>query len=174
MPLFTTTIAFLGLVALPALVAIYYLHHKARRQVVSSLLLWVDLREAPGSGRRVERLRTPFLFWLELFALLLLVLAAAGPLLPATVRSRPLVIVLDDSYSMLAGSSESPRHRAAAALQEELRVAPRSSVKLILAGSRPQILGEGGRHSEEINQLLKSWTCQAPTARLDEAILLAL
>jgi hypothetical protein len=174
LPVFTTPLAFVGLLALPALAAIYLLHNRSRPYPVSSLLLWADARVAPVGGRRVEPLRPPPLFWLELLALLLLVLAAAGPQVWATPGARPVVVVLDDSFSMRAGGGDSPRRRAAEALLEELRKTPRGSVRLVLAGDRPQVLGEGSRRAVEVEALLAGWTCHAPTARLDTAVALAL
>ncbi len=174
LPLFTAPLAFAGLAALPALAAIYLLHNRARPYVVSSLLLWSDARRTPEGGRTVERLRTPPLFWLELLALLLLILAAAGPHLPAAPGARPLVVVLDDSFSMQAGGFDSPRKRAAAALLEELRWASRRSVRLVLAGERPQLLGDGATRAAEVAPLLDAWTCQAPAGRLGPAVAFAL
>jgi len=173
-PLFTTPLAFVGLVSLPALVAIYLFHNRSRPLPVSSLLLWGDLRESRDAGTRVDRVRAPLLFWLELLILLLLVLAAAGPHLPSASGGRPLVVVLDDSFSMQAWAPDSPRARAAAAILEELHNTHRSSVRLVLAGERPQALGEGTRRAAEVEPLLAEWTCQSPTARLDSAIALAL
>jgi hypothetical protein len=174
LPVFTTPLAFVGLLALPALAAIYLLHNRSRPYVVSSLLVWTDTRTAPEGGRTVERLRPPLSFWLESLALLLLVLAAAGPQVWAAPGARPVVVVLDDSFSMRAGGDDSPRNRAAAALLEELRRAPRGSVRLVLAGDRPQVLGEGSRRAAEVESLLPGWTCGAPTARLDTAVAIAL
>lgn len=173
LPVLTTPLALLGLLALPALAAIYLLHNRSRPVPVSSLLLWVEARVAPDGGRRVDRFRPPLLFWLELLLLLLLVLAAAGPHLPTATGARPLVVVLDDSFSMRAGDPDSPRARAAAALLAEFRRAPRDSVRLILAGDRPQLLGEGTRRGGEVEPLLAGWTCQSPVARLDAAVALA-
>ena len=174
LPVFTTPLALLGLLTLPALAAIYLLHNRSRPVPVSSLLLWVEARVAPDGGRRVDRLRPPPLFWLELLLLLLLTLAAAGPHLPTATGARPLVVVLDDSFSMRAGDPDSPRTRAADALLDELRRAPRDSVRLVLAGDRPQLLGEGPHRGAGVEALLAGWTCQAPTARLDAAVALAL
>jgi hypothetical protein len=143
LPVFTTTLALFGLLALPALAAIYLLHNRSRPRPVSSLLLWTDARVAPEGGRRFDPPRPPLAFWLELLAVLLLVLAAAGPQVPANPGARPLVVVLDDSFSMLAGE-------------------------------RPQVLGEGSRRAAEVERLLDNWTCRAPAARLDPAIALAL
>ena len=166
LPLFTTPLAFFGLLSLPALAAIYYLQMRSRVQPVSSLLLWSDARPAPEGGRRVEKLRFPLLFWIELLILALLAFAAAGPHVPVSVSSRPLIVVLDDSFSMQAGGEAAPRNRAMEALKDELRRRPRGSVRYILGGERPQLLGEDAN--------LDRWTCQSPLARLDTATALAL
>lgn len=174
LPVLTTPLALFGLLALPALTAIYLLHNRSRPRPVSSLLLWTDARVAPEGGRRIDPPRPPLAFWLELLALLLLVLAAAGPQWPANPGARPLVVVLDDSFSMLAGGDDSPRKRAAAALLDDLRRTPRGSVRLVLAGDRPQVLGEGSRRAAEVESLLDGWTCRSPAAKLDPAVALAL
>ena len=173
LPLFTTPLAFVGLLALPALAAVYLLHNRSRRHPVSSLLLWADAREARDGGTRVDRLRSPLLFWLELLTLLLLALAAAGPHLLSAGGARPLVVVLDDSLSMLAGDPDSPRKKAAAALLEELNRRPRGSVRLVLAGDRPQVLGDG-RRSADVEPLLAGWACRSPSAALSPAVAFAL
>src|SRR5579863_6779602 len=112
MPVFVYPLAFLGLLALAALAAIYWLRNRHRRRPVSSLLLWIDPRETRDGGSHLRRLQTPLLFFLELVALLLLVLAAAGPYLHSAQGGRPLVVVLDDSFSMLAGGDHSARSKA--------------------------------------------------------------
>jgi hypothetical protein len=172
-PLFTHPLAFAGLAAVPALLAIYILHRRFRRVTVSSLMLWLDPRPARQGGTRVERLRTPLLFFLELAALLLLVLAAAEPQLPSAQRTRPLVVVLDDSFSMTAAEPDSPRARARKALEEELARVRRPSVRFVLAGEHPQVLGEPSHEAGEALQGLAGWHCRAPAAQLDEAVSLA-
>src|ERR671933_168356 len=107
LPVFTHPLALLGLLSLPALAAIYWLRNRHRRLVVSSLMLWLDPREAREGGTRIRRPQTPLLFFLELLVLLLLVLAAAGPHVHTAEGTRPLVVVLDDSFSMLAGGDDS-------------------------------------------------------------------
>src|SRR5262249_35468230 len=121
LPVFVYPLAFFGLLALPALAAIYWLRNRHRRHVVSSLLLWADPREAREGGPRIRPLQTPLVFFLELLLLLLLVLAAAGPYVPSEQGARPIVVVLDDSFSMVAGGADSARNRAVTALREEFR-----------------------------------------------------
>ncbi len=172
-PILTTPLALIGLATLPALIAIYILRNRSRIQPVSSLLLWVSPRINPDGGTRIEKFRPSMLFWLEFLALLLLVLAAAAPFVPTSSGVRPLIVVLDDSYSMLAGAPDSPRKRAAEALLDELRQRPRGSVRLILAGDRAQLLGDGAQRASEVEAMLENWTCEAPTARIDLALALA-
>jgi Aerotolerance regulator N-terminal len=169
MPVFAFPLAFIGLIAVPALIAIYFLRSRAREQRVSSLLLWLHERQMWDGGQRVHRLQTPLLFFLELLAIILLVTAAAGPRLRAGEGARPLVIVLDDSFSMLAGDQESPRSRAARAIERELGSNRYEAVRFVLAGETPQVLGEGIAAEE----LLRRWKCAAPAARMEEAIALA-
>ena len=117
---FAFPIAFFALLAVPALVAIYWLRSRHRPQPVSTLILWIDQRETRKGGLLVQRLQTPLLFFLELLTILLLILAAAGPAITSS-GSGSLVVVLDDSFSMLAGNDNSSRIRAIEAVAKEIR-----------------------------------------------------
>src|SRR5262247_1864721 len=107
MPVFTFSFAFIALLAVPALIAIYWLRNQSRERRVSSLLLWLDERQRWEGGRRIHRLQTPLLFFLERRSILLIVMAAAGPMMRAGESGRPLVVVLDASFSMPAGAGKS-------------------------------------------------------------------
>ncbi len=173
MPIFTFPLAFVGLLAAPALIAIYWLRNRAREHQVSSLLLWLDEKQMWEGGRRIHRLQTPLLFFLELLTILLLVTAAAGPMIRAGDSRRPLVIVLDDSFSMLAGNEDSARSRAARALENELSSNRYDPVRFVLAGETPQVLGETTGRAEQAVKYLNNWKCGALTSKLDEAVAFA-
>src|SRR3954449_9928423 len=132
------TAAVIGATAAAALTAVYLLRNRFRRRAVSSLMLWRDAREAREGGTKVRRLHTPLLFFLELAALALLCLAAADPHVRTSQGARPLVVVLDDSFSMTAGGDDSPRPRALDALAKGLGSNPPYSIRFVLAGDRPQ------------------------------------
>jgi len=161
--------------ALPALAAIYWLRRRARRTPVSSLLLWRRQPPDLAGGRRPERFRPPPIFLLELLILALLAVAAAGPVLPGGELRRPLVAVLDDSFSMLAGGDRSPRERAVAALLDEVEGGRHGAVTLIVAGDRPRRLGDPGAGGEtgDLARRLDGWRPSAASARLDDAVALA-
>lgn len=140
---------------------------------MSSLLLWLDEKRRWDEGRRVHRLQTPLVFLLELTAILLLVLAAARPLIRFGEGARPLVIVLDDSFSMLAGGENSARGRATKAILTELEANRYAPLRFILAGERPQLLGEANGGLEQARGVLRNWRCGAPTAQLEATIAFA-
>ena len=171
-PLFAFPWAFLGLLTLGGLAGIYLLRNRYRRRRVSCLALWLTRRETRGGGTRVRRLRTPWLFFVELLILLLLTLASARPLAKAP-SAPPLMVVLDDSFSMLAGAPDSPRARATEALKAELESGRRSAVRLILAGDSASTLGDAGRTWGETKGLLGKWACAAPGSRISDAVALA-
>jgi len=176
MPVFTFPLAFLGLLAVPLLLAIYWLRNRAKERRVSSLLLWLDEKQRWDGGRQIHRLQTPLLFFLEMLAILLLVTAAAKPLVKTGELARPLVVVLDDSFSMLAGAdddSRSIRKRAAQAIENEIRSNHYEPLRFVLAGETPQLLGEATESAQQAIQQLQNWKCGSPSAKLDEAIALA-
>jgi hypothetical protein len=173
-PFLTYPLALIGLAALPALAAIYILRNRFRRRQVSSLMLWQFRVQSKEGGARVNRLQLPLIFFLELLALLLLVTAAAEPHWKLAQSTRPLVVVLDDSFSMRATSdSASAQARAKEFLRKMFRFQPPPSTRLILAGKEPRSLGASERNWSEVEKLLAQWECWLPSASLDQAITLA-
>ena len=179
-PTFTLPLGFLSLLAIPGLVAIYLLRTRSRRYPVSSLMLWANQQQARQGGMRVERLQTPLLFFLELLAIILLALAAAAPIIQTMGGAMPLMVVLDDSFSMLAGADETPKSRAIAALEEEFvpqglnpLANRRYAVRYVLAGTEPQVLNETARTAGEAIAQLEAWGCLSPSSDLEAAVNLA-
>jgi hypothetical protein len=174
MPFLTYPLALLGLVAVPGLVAIYLLHRRFERREVSALFLWASLARAEQGGRRVERFRLPLLFLVELLTLLALTLAAIDLRYMATRAERSLVVVLDDSYSLRAVvGGTSARERGLAALREEMQQFRPTSVRVILAGSEPQVLGVAIPPAAALGLVDERWKCLAPTGDLAAALALA-
>ena len=176
-PIFTLPIGFLALLAVPVLVGIYLLRTRSRRYPVSSLMLWVNQQQARQGGLSVERLLTPLLFLLELLTIIFLALAVAEPIIRTTKSQVPLVIVLDDSFSMLAGGDDTPKSRSIEALEELLApegynplAKPRYGVRYVLAGIEPRLLNEESRSAGEAIAELERWKCLSPSADLEAAL----
>jgi hypothetical protein len=96
---FLNPAALYGLLALPLLLVPYLLRRKSRRVVFSSLLL---LSEAPGhrSNRPLGKIQLPWIFFLQLLLLSLLIFALSEPVF--SVRPTQIAVVLDNSASMQA------------------------------------------------------------------------
>ena len=172
MPTFLYPWFFLSLLAIPALIAIYFLHSRSRRYVVSSLMLWLQERENREGGLRRERIRTPLLFFLELLVLLLLAVAAAVPMRQSWQGARPLIVILDNSCSMLAREAMS-RKQAMRLLMQELAGERYAPVRFILAKEEATLIGNPTRTTAEAADVLEQWRCNSLTANLDAAIALA-
>ena len=174
MPFLTYPLALLGLASLPGLVAIYFLRRRFQRREVAALFLWSALARAEQGGRRMERFRTPLLFFVELLALACLALAATDLRHLSSRAVRPLVLVLDDSYSMRAeAGGESARTRGLEAVRRELDRQRPTSVRVVLAGAEPQSLGVPLPASRALALVAAGWHCIAPAADLSAALALA-
>lgn len=175
MPTFLAPLALIGLASLPALAAIYWLRNRYRRQTVSSLMLWSEMALAREGGTKLQQLQAPLLFLLELLALTMLVLAAAGPRMLAATTRLPLVIVLDDSYSMQArgdAGDQSARDQAIAAIVDVL-ASDLYTTRFMLARDKPLVLGEAVEPVGQAQAMLKDWRCQWPRADVSAAVAMA-
>jgi hypothetical protein len=173
-PFLTYPLALIALATVPALAAIYILRNRFRRRRVSSLVLWRFQVQSKSGGAKIHRLQLPLLFFLELLALLLLVTAATGPRWKLPQSARPLIVVLDDSFSMRAARDNvSAQDRAKNFLEQLFRRQPPPSTRLILAGAEPRLLGSTAKGWREVDELLPQWKCWSPDAAIDFAITLA-
>lgn len=160
---------FLGLFSVLALVGIYFLLGRAKPRQVSALFLWDNQPVSPRAGKRWEKLRTPLLFFLELAALIFLTLALTQPGLLGGQGRIPLVVVLDNSYSMTAGGETAPRFLGQDHLEDLLRSQRYGPVNLILAGAEPRLLGPLDR-SDNLTDRLADWTCHETNVRPEKAL----
>ncbi len=162
-----------GFLAIPLLLAIYLLVGRSQTRVVSSLFLWTRQPIRRPGGRELKRLQTPLTLVLECMVLLLLVLAAARPHWRQTTYQTPLTLVLDNSFSMLAGGEESPRARAAGVLANLIQSANHHPVRIILAGAEPRLLNEDADAPSDPLSRLRAWSPSEPDANIPAALALA-
>ena len=173
-PLLMYPLALIALATVPALAAIYILRNRFRRRQVSSLVLWHFHVQSKSGGSKIHRLQLPLLFFLELMTLVLLVTAASGPQWKLPQSSRPLIVVLNDSFSMQAvQDGVSAQTRAMEYLQKLFSHQPPPFTRLILAGPQPRSLGSTAKNWHDVNDLLSQWKCWSPNADIDSAITLA-
>ncbi len=163
-----------GLISIPALIGIYLWRQRARRYMVSSLILWQNLTPVRQGGKRFQRIHTPLLFFIELLILFLCVLAAADPMLSVAKMTRPLTVVLDDSVSMKARDNGiSSQNRGLKEVQTLLQSDNYGPVRFIFAGLNPTVSPRTARSAVDVPVLLKKWQCNDPHADLEKALEMA-
>ena len=111
---FTSPLALLGLLFIPAVLAMYLLKLRRDETVVPSTLLWSHLLADVEANAPWQRLRRSLLLLLQLLLVAILAMLAARPFLerPAGL-ARDIVIVIDTSASM-AATDVAPNRLAAA------------------------------------------------------------
>jgi hypothetical protein len=170
---FVDKIFFAALLSIPLLVLIYFLHRKFKHIQISSLILWENQLKEVKSGAGIKRMPLPLKFFIELIMLILLTIAAAGPFMALNEQVPALTVILDDSFSMLAGGKASPREQAEETLLKMFSSSPVRPVQFILAGPSPRLLDSTVSGSGEVEHLLKKWQCRQASADLDGALLFA-
>ncbi|MDR1485624.1 MAG: BatA domain-containing protein [Planctomycetaceae bacterium] len=166
--------ALFAIVGVPIILGIYFFRTRSRRVEVSTLFLWVDRSQAKQGGRQIKRVQFPLLVILELLAIVLLSVAAARPMIHLELVGHPTAIILDASYSMLAGKeNDSSQKRAIDDLYRLLDTEIGYPVQFILAGSKPQLVAERALNAAEARNVLQLWRCNSPTADLNAAISLS-
>src|SRR5215510_2887256 len=149
-------LALLGLLFIPAVIAMYMLKLRRDETVVPSTLLWTDVEaNAPW-----QRLRRSLLLLLQLLLVLILVLLAARPFLerPAGL-ARDIVLVVDTSASM--GATDVLPNRlegAKSAAIEALKELPTGGKVSVIAAERTARIvanetSDIGRVRQAINDL---------------------
>ena len=135
---FTTPLALLGLLFVPAVIAMYLLKLRRDEAVVPSTLLWSRLVADVEANAPWQRLRRSLLLLLQLLLVIILALLAARPFLerPAGL-ARDIVLVVDTSASMGATDVVPDRLTAAkAAAIEALRDLPTGGKVSVIAADR--------------------------------------
>ena len=161
---FATPLGLLGLVAIPAIVAIHLFRRRFPVRPVAGLFLWQNPRQTPVEGRRLERLPVTTSLILECLAALALSLILAGARLSSAGTDQHLVVLLDDSASMSAATAagESARDRAVQRVLAEVnRLGAGGRVTLVVSGERPSVLAGPSAYPVEVRPALDGWAPQA-------------
>ena len=135
---FTTPLALLGLLFIPAVIAMYLLKLRRDEAVVPSTLLWTRLVADVEANAPWQKLRRSLLLLLQLLLVVILALLAARPFLerPAGL-ARDIVLVMDTSASMAATDVAPDRLTAAKqAAIEALQDLPTGGKVSVIAADR--------------------------------------
>jgi hypothetical protein len=173
---FASPLALLGLLFVPAVVAMYLLRLRRTETVVPSTLLWQRLAADVEANAPWQRLRRSLLFLLQLLLVAILALLAARPFVerPAGL-ARDIVLIVDTSASMAATDVTPDRLGAArAAALEALKDLPAGGkVSVIEAGRTARIVTSGTSDLSRVRQAIDSIRPSASRGDLGDALALA-
>jgi Ca-activated chloride channel homolog len=173
---FASPLALLGLLFVPAVIAMYLLRLRRTETIVPSTLLWQRLAADVEANAPWQRLRRSLLFLLQLLLVVILALLAARPFVerPAGL-ARDIVLIVDTSASMGATDVAPDRLAAArAAAMEALKDLPAGGkVSVIEAGRTARIVTSGTSDLGRVRQAIESIRPTATRGDLADALALA-
>ncbi|MFD1031136.1 vWA domain-containing protein [Metaplanococcus flavidus] len=156
-----------------ALILYYFYRKKYKDQQVSSILYWQQVMKEMQASPYLKSLQHHLLFYLQLAALLLLVLSLLNPYFKSDgLEGEEFIFIVDTSASMLAGSPSGLEQQKDLMkdLAEEAQGKP---VTIINAGSTPEILIGRERSVEDLQQGIESIDSGYESAEIEKAVLFA-
>ena len=169
-------LALLGLLFIPAVIAMYMLKLRRDEAVVPSTLLWTRLLADVEANAPWQRLRRSLLLLLQLLLVLVLVLLAARPFLerPAGL-ARDIILVVDTSASMAATDVLPNRLEGAkSAAIEALRELPTGGKVSVIAAERTaRIVANETTDLGRVRQAITGLKPTSTTGDLGDALELA-
>ena len=173
---FTTPLALLGLLFVPAVIAMYLLKLRRDEAIVPSTLLWTRLVADVEANAPWQKLRRSLLLLLQLLLVVILAMLAARPFVerPAGL-ARDIVLVLDTSASMAATDVVPDRMRAAKlAATEALKDLPTGGkVSVIAAGRSARIVVNESTDLSRVRAAIDGVTVSQGSGDLGDALELA-
>ena len=163
----------LGLLAIPALIAIHLFRRRFRPRPVAGLFLWGDARLAPAAGRRRQRLIWRASLLCELLASLALSWFLSDPHIGHRERAHHLIVVLDDRARLQATlpNGQVVADVLRAALRVRLAALDRDDrVTLVISGHPARILAGPATSPGAAAALLDGWRPAAAMHPLDDAL----
>lgn len=137
----TNPLYLISLISIILLLVIYFLHRRTQKRKVSALFLWPVQETTQNNGLHLKLRRLPLSFFREAAALACLAVAATMPFWLGKDDVPVLVVILDNSYSMQAGSP-SVKELCKQKLESQLHEISNRRVIWYLAGSAPTLLAD--------------------------------
>jgi hypothetical protein len=164
----------LALLAMPALVAAYFLRRRQPPRTVSALFLWRTPDQRAEAGPRLNRFSREASLAIELLAVLFAALFLADLRCGENAPKQHVVIVLDGSLSMNAlTSATSAADRARTLVASIARAENAGVLTLIESGVKPVVLAGPQQERDRALSTLEKWTPAQPAHDPSTAFTLA-
>ncbi len=161
----TNPLYLISLISIILLLVIYFLHRRTQKRKVSALFLWPVQETTQNNGLHLKLKRLPLSFFREAAALACLAIAATMPFWLGQDDVPVLVVILDNSYSMQAGSP-SVKSLCQKKMVDYLHSIPNRRVLWYLAGSDATLLADSTQPFDYESR----WTVHDIRSDLSEAL----
>lgn len=157
---------------IPVIVLLYYFFRKKYTdQTVSSTLFWSEIMQETRVSPYLKHLQKNALLYLQLLALLLLVLALMNPYVKkSTIVGTQTIFIVDTSATMLAGKGTSTfdtHKEEMLALIDELNGRP---VTLITTGATPKAILQQETNMKAMKKAIEDLQVTYETAEINKAL----
>ncbi|MFT9820633.1 vWA domain-containing protein [Lysinibacillus sp. NPDC056185] len=157
---------------IPVIVLLYYFFRKKYTdQTVSSTLFWSEIMQETRVSPYLKHLQKNALLYLQLLALLLLVLALMNPYVKkSTIVGAQTIFIVDTSATMLAGKEQSTfdtHKKEMLSLVNELDGRP---VTLITTGNTPKAILQQETNTKDIEKAIQQLQVTYETAQMNKAL----
>lgn len=156
-----------------AVILYYFFRKKYKDQPISSLLFWEEMMKEIQASPYLKKLQHHLLFYLQLAALLLCVLALMGPYLEnETLEGNEFIFVVDTSATMLAGSPSQFEIQRENMLQLAEQAGGKP-VTIITTGGTPEVLAREVRETEKLQETIEQLEVDYESEEMEKALLFA-
>ncbi|WP_433595929.1 vWA domain-containing protein [Lysinibacillus xylanilyticus] len=157
---------------IPVIVLLYYFFRKKYTdQTVSSTLFWSEIMQETRVSPYLKHLQKNALLYLQLLALLLLVLALMNPYVKkSTIVGAQTIFIVDTSATMSAGKERSTfdtHKKEMLSLVNELDGRP---VTLITTGNTPKAIIQHETNTKNIEKAIQELQVTYETAQMNKAL----
>ncbi len=164
----------LALLAIPAVVAAYFLRRKQPPRVVSALFLWRTPDQRAEAGPRFERFSRELSLALETSALLFAALFLADVHCGSSAPRRHVVVVVDGGLSMNARvGGQSAAERVKTAVAKLARDENAGVLTIIESGTRASLVAGPQQDVERALATLEAWVPAQPAHDVAPALVMA-
>lgn len=156
-----------------AVILYYFFRKKYKDQKISSLLFWEEMMKEIQASPYLKKLQHHLLFYLQMAALVLCVLALMGPYLEDEgLEGNEFIFVVDTSATMLAGSPSQfeVQQEKMRELAEEAGGKP---VTIVTAAESPEVLVREEQETEKLLETIDGLEVDYGNEEMEQALLYA-
>ncbi|RNF40745.1 vWA domain-containing protein [Planococcus salinus] len=156
-----------------AVILYYFFRKKYKDQTVSSTLLWRELMKEMQASPFLKKLQHQLLFYLQLAALILCVVALLGPFIHSEeLEGNEFIFIVDTSATMLAGTPT--RFEQQQATMTELAAQTGGKpVTIITTGASPEVVLRHEREPAKVTEAIDRLAVTYEKAEIEQALLFA-